>query len=550
MFLKNDTEIVDSFNQLTTIASLANLLEISDEALRYFVYGEGKMYSQFDMFKRDGTVRLISAPNVKLKNVQRKLAYVLNLVYKPKICVTGFVKNRSILDNAAKHKNKKVLLNIDLKDFFDQIHFGRVRGLFLNKPYDLYPETATVIAQLTCYDGKLPQGAPTSPIISNMICRRLDYELLELSKKYGITYSRYADDLVFSSNRMSFPHEIVKEVNGEIKLGNELFDIIESNDFRINERKVHLRSYTERQEVTGIIVNKFPNIKKEYIKNIRAILHNCQNNGIYQTALHCINKGLCKDYSMPYIIENEELSDTEKEIKITNWLKNHLRGRINFVKEIKGNSRVFQKYALIYNQVFQEDFFRVETEIYANSVFLVVRNDAGRQGSAFLIKDMGLISSYHLFQDCDFYSIYSNRSDEKELGCYSLGISFKKSDKDIDYVVFNHKDSLERGFNIGDSDLVRVGDQVSLIGYPASLIGSPYTIITTSVTAKHNMYHGAPFYTISAPIQHGMSGGAVLDMNGKVVGVIKGGVDNMDEEVYTGKMGFVPINIIKKHYIK
>lgn len=547
MFIKSDAELVESFNKILTRKSLADLLEISDDALRYFIYGEGSYYSEFNMFKKNGTIRGISAPNKKLKNVQRKLAYVLNLVYKPKICVTGFVKNRSILDNAAKHKNKKIILNIDLKDFFDQIHFGRVRGLFLNKPYDLSPEVATVIAQLVCYDGRLPQGAPTSPIISNMVCRRLDYQLLGLSRKYGITYSRYADDLVFSSYRKAFPSEIVHVVNDEIVLGNHLLDIIKSNDFLINKRKIHLRKYTERQEVTGIIVNKFPNVKKEYIKEVRAILHNCQKNGVYKAALYSIKNGLCKDFELPFKIDSDSMNKEDKEKLVTDWLREHLKGRINFIKEIKGNSRVFQKYALIYNQVFQEKTFTIEKNIYSNSVFLVERIDGLKQGSAFILKDFGLISSYHLFEDNDFYYIYNQKSRVRNEGCFSLGLTYKKCHKDIDYVLFEYSKASENGLKVGDSNLVQVDDKVKLVGYPTSTVGSPYQVITTTVTARYDNIHGSDFVTVSNTIQHGMSGGVVLNMNEKVVGVIKGGVDSTDEE-YSGKMGFVPINSILEHY--
>src|SRR5699024_7070708 len=110
----------------------------------------------------------------------------------------GFIPGKSIITNARIHRNKRLVVNIDLKDFFPSFHFGRVRGFFeKNKYFLLSREVSTIIAQLTCYKGSLPQGAPTSPIITNLICQILDYKLLKIAKKYKTDYSRYADDLTF-----------------------------------------------------------------------------------------------------------------------------------------------------------------------------------------------------------------------------------------------------------------------------------------------------------------------------------------------------------------
>ena len=98
-----------------------------------------------------------------------------------------------------------MVLNIDLENFFESFHFGRVRGFFIKNNNFLLPiEVATVIAQISCYEGKLPQGAPSSPIISNLICEILDYRLLKIAKKYKLNYTRYADDLTFSTNDKNF----------------------------------------------------------------------------------------------------------------------------------------------------------------------------------------------------------------------------------------------------------------------------------------------------------------------------------------------------------
>lgn len=117
----------------------------------------------------------------------------------------AFTKDKSIITNAEIHKNKRFVLNIDLEDFFKSFHFGRVQGYFEKNKNFLFPKNiATVLAQLTCYNGSLPQGAPSSPIITNLICNILDMKLLKIAKKYKLDYSRYADDLTFSTNNKNF----------------------------------------------------------------------------------------------------------------------------------------------------------------------------------------------------------------------------------------------------------------------------------------------------------------------------------------------------------
>lgn len=99
------------------------------------------------------------------------------------------------------HKNKRYILNIDLENFFNSFHFGRVMGYFnKNRYFNFDKKMSIIIAQLCCLNGALPQGAPTSPIISNLICRIFDYRILKITKKYKLNYTRYADDLTFSTN--------------------------------------------------------------------------------------------------------------------------------------------------------------------------------------------------------------------------------------------------------------------------------------------------------------------------------------------------------------
>lgn len=207
---QNCDELKQQFLQIKTPRDVASLLEVSYSRLVYHLrrVPEERRYVQFEISKKSGHPRTISAPSTGLKILQRKLSQVLYSVYEPKAPVHGFLPGRSILTNAQQHLGKRFVLNIDLKNFFDTIHFGRVKGIFKAPPYNLSEEVAVVLAQICCHSGKLPQGAPTSPIVSNMVCARLDSQLRLLAKEFKCIYTRYADDITFSTKLLAFPKDI------------------------------------------------------------------------------------------------------------------------------------------------------------------------------------------------------------------------------------------------------------------------------------------------------------------------------------------------------
>lgn len=183
------------------------LLDVTPATLTYHLYvaRSADKYTTFTVPKKRGGERTILAPISSLKLIQSKLAQVLQAVYEPRAPVHGFSPGRSILTNARLHKRKRWVLNLDLEGFFPSINFGRVRGLFIARPYSLPSNVATVLAQIACFGNQLPQGAPTSPVISNMICSRMDSQLRRLAMDSRCVYSRYADDLTFSTTLSRFP---------------------------------------------------------------------------------------------------------------------------------------------------------------------------------------------------------------------------------------------------------------------------------------------------------------------------------------------------------
>jgi RNA-directed DNA polymerase len=305
---------------------------VTTKLLNYLLYvlPPKEKYRTFNISKKILGIRKITAPSYRINGIQRKLKLVLDIVYKPKPATHGFVLERSIITNARLHKKRRYVLNIDLENFFPTIHFGRVRGLFMGNPYKLNNEVATILAQLCCHEGVLPQGAPTSPIISNMICARLDAKLQQLAKKHQCTYSRYADDITFSTNRSKFPSAFAHLSDiGQVDIGNELSSMIQENGFRVNSRKTRLQLKQQRQEVTGLTVNRYPNVQRRFIKQVRGMLHAWDKYGLDSTAKRYYEKYA----GIKYVDPKEYRPPFEKVV----W------GKIQFIGMVKGkNSPIYQ----------------------------------------------------------------------------------------------------------------------------------------------------------------------------------------------------------------
>ncbi len=284
LYLKNSDEILsDKFQKLSNAKDVSDLLEIPNSVLTFYLYKIpiDKKYHEFNITKKSGGTRKISSPIDGLKIIQKKLCYILQLNYSPKASSHGFVKSRNIVTNAQLHIRKKYILNIDLKDFFPSITFPRVFGLFKANPFNFNKNVSGVLAQICCFKGQLPQGAPTAPIVSNLICSKMDSKLRLLAKELKCDYTRYADDITFSTTRKVFPVELVDSYTDTgIKLGKKLIDIINNNYFEVNPSKVRLLNKKSRLEVTGLTVNEFPNVKRTFVRQIRAMLYDWDKNGL------------------------------------------------------------------------------------------------------------------------------------------------------------------------------------------------------------------------------------------------------------------------------
>lgn len=266
----------------TTTEDFSHLLGFTPKGLTYILYHyKGNKYSTFQIPKKNGSFRTINSPCKELKDLQRRLSDYLYkcldiIKEENKINNTvsfGYQKEKCIYDNAIVHKNRRYVFNVDLKDFFNSITFGRVRGYFIkNKYFKLDEHIATLIAQTACYNNMLPQGSPLSPIITILIGNILDINILRLTRKVHCSYSRYVDDLTFSTNLKDFPSEIaVKTTDDNWGISKTLKDIINRNHFEVNESKISMQYRNSRQKSVGLIVNKKIDIPREYYKNVRAM---------------------------------------------------------------------------------------------------------------------------------------------------------------------------------------------------------------------------------------------------------------------------------------
>lgn len=238
-------------------------------------------YHKFEIPKKSGGKRRICVPCGTLKWLQRCLNEIFKALYTPSPYAMGFVEGRSIVDNARMHTNQNYVFNIDLKDFFTSVDQARVWRRLQLPPFNFNKEIASVMAGLCSIehlepDGEiryvLPQGAPTSPLLTNAICDTLDRRLKGVAKRFGLHYSRYADDITFSSM-----HNVYQD---DSDFREELQLIIAASHLKINPDKTRLCHRSQRQEVTGLTVGTSINVNRKYVKDLRAILHIWEKYGL------------------------------------------------------------------------------------------------------------------------------------------------------------------------------------------------------------------------------------------------------------------------------
>lgn len=493
--------------ELSDISAFKTYLGITQGELKKIWWYRHRMYSTFNISKKAGKARIINAPNRRLKMLQRRIAAMLDSIYRPRRCVHGFTTDRSVKTNAESHLRSKHIVNIDLKDFFPSITEKRVIGLLSSIGVD--QAVAHAIARICCVNGYLPQGAPSSPVISNMICLKIDIALFEFSKSVRCIYTRYADDITFSSFQPPtgvFNGSLPASGNFEITiLSNRLQEIITGNGFSVNPQKAHYSNKISRQMVTGVKVNSGLNVDRRYIRNISAALHQVRTKGIEEAQAGLLSK-MGKSCPISY----------------------HLHGRINWVGQIKGRADpVYRRLAERYNGLFDFPVIKTqpsEKETRSRSVWVI--NDGidedegvGIQGTAFFLRDVGLVTAHHCVPEDRTYTVFHPSQPYNK-----FEVNVLKSCKYRDLAILTHNIPSSEFFEFQLSNIPAIEQQeVVAAGFPTFGPGDSLNIRPGTVSSL-SVKHGVSLIEVTQKLTQGMSGGPVLNVAGEVVGVIhKGG---------------------------
>ena len=328
-----------------SLSDFAKIIHYSPKGLSYVLYKK-KRYSCFEIPKKGGGFRYIQAPEKELKKLQIHLANYLMLCCKEidkdrkkKYLSHGFRKGYSIHTNAKIHRNRRYVLNFDIKGFFPSINFGRVRGYFIaNNDFKLHKNIATIIAQIACHDNQLPQGSPCSPVISNFIGHLLDIRMVRIAKVYKCTYSRYVDDITFSTNQKIFPENIAIQNSNDSKdwvLSETIKRQVFHCGFEVHPNKTRMNYKQSRQTVTGLVVNNKVNVRSEYYKYTRAMVYSFCKTGTYTIPALWIAQNSLENASKSLEFNVNRLGGILNHIHYTRILSNQTNQRMENKKQNK-----------------------------------------------------------------------------------------------------------------------------------------------------------------------------------------------------------------------
>jgi RNA-directed DNA polymerase len=536
--------LATAFRGLLTIDDLATLLELRVDQLRHYTYGRGYRYRSFAIRKRSGRgSRDIREPSPGLKIVQLRLAQVLDTVASPRRPAHGFVATRSIATNALQHVGADWVLNVDLADFFPSINFGRVLGLF-TRVYRLPPNVSTVLARLCVFDNQLPQGAPTSPVISNMVAWRLDRDLERLASRYRCQYTRYADDMTFSRNGQ-FPDALgfwdpAAAPRRVSRIGDMLESAIRRNGFQVHPDKVRLSFRDERQLVTGLVVNRRVNVRRTFGRRIRAMLHAWGTYGEAAAEAEFFGRYDTKDRSPHAVLSFRRV----------------VKGHIDFLGMIRGlddplyRTLLLKYAALVPGYAVRPAQYRRPNHVrtWKDAIWIIETDET--QGTAFELEGYGLVTCAHVVRDVQSRGypsyanprVYSPRNEDLEYAARVVSY-----DADLDLAILEVDGPSSARLPAHKAPLAGVGTPVRGVGFPQH---SPAALMWDEVgTITHLRRHmNFPRYMLTNRIVEGASGSPILDMHGRVIAVATVGAPSFAATVAQGAdaartvYGAVPIS--------
>lgn len=255
-----------------------------DSAEEFNLLLESKMYEYKEIPKKNG-YRILSIPHHNLKTIQKWM--LENLISKIQVSPNsrGFIKNTSLYDNAIKHIGKDVVITLDIKDFYPSIKKANIYRIFRGLGYT--QEISKTFTDLTMTNSGLPQGAPTSPYLAHIVCKKLDKKITDLLNGLNACdFTRYADDITISGNV-----EIIKKIDG-------IIGILNSEGFEVNHYKTRIQPSSRKQLVTGLVVNKKVNIPRSYIRRIKQEIYYCKKFGVNS---HMEKEGIYKSNYKLYL---------------------------------------------------------------------------------------------------------------------------------------------------------------------------------------------------------------------------------------------------------
>lgn len=519
---------------LTAVASLNDLAAYFGytdyEKLKGLVYPKPR-YTSFEIPKRSGGVRTIDAPKRRLKQHQRKLSRDLTDIFgNLSSAAHGFVLGRSVITNALPHVGRKSVVRVDLKDFFHQIHFGRVKGLFLGPPFDLPDDVSTVLAHLCCHEGVLPQGAPTSPPITNFICLALDRRLRQLARRYKGRYTRYSDDLNFSFPSLSLnqiPNElfIVSFVEGRavVEAGPLVTEVVKKQGFIINPKKTRGVDRDKRQIVTGIVVNEGLSVPRKYLESIRGALHVWRKYGLADAEKNSVPLLHTRNFAsgaMPSFVPL-------------------LRGKLNWLASVEGRSGgSYQKFSRQFNDLARRDGFagkalKIESEVktsadadkatwYLTADGPMMGNYDVVNGTAFRYRGNVWITCAHcigsLKSRTAFPQVVLTRRSGEKVFARVVDVDWHRDLAILRPMPF---EAIPRDlpFFVPSSSAVKGGDTLGVMGFPSSVENQAPAFMRTDVV-RTRAVSSVERIEVDKQIVQGNSGGPVFDLNYRVVGVV------------------------------
>jgi RNA-directed DNA polymerase len=530
------------FASLKSRSDVAHLLALTDRALRYRLYGlkQSNQYTSFEIRKKSGGTRIILAPDRILKRIQRQLLAILECVYEPKNVVHGFNIDRSIKTNAQQHPKSRWLLNVDISEFFPSINFGRVRGMFMASPYKCTAEVATVLSQICCFENQLPQGAPTSPIVSNMLCARLDAHMIHLAGRYKCTYTRYADDITLSTFQNSFPKDLaeLKKIDGKQRCfaGPRLMRVMRRNGFKLNSSKSRLSDGSQRQEVTGLVVNLKVNVPRMHVREVRAMLHNLGKVGLTKCQSDFISK-YCRRHRAPG-------SPTPLFI----WV---LRGKIDYLGMIRGKEdplyrKLLKRFDELVPGVVKVPAVKDEIDALFEHLWVVTAETSNgdiMQGTGFMLKDVGLVTASHVLGKGKIGSLRVQSFD----GQAEYEASVAKRDGVLDLAILRIEGFIPDGGLEASKLKPARKTPVTLLGFPNHNVGDQGHFDQGIITSfRKHPYSDDQLFLINCKIVEGNSGGPVLDNSSKVLGIALRGGANWREAEATDFHAVMPVGALER----